>query len=414
MNNESKILKNIEYYEEIVREIVKTEEYDEFKKNYKEHKLLKKDISIIDAYITKASYEFLKFINKDLNSSTTTFAKDREALYRTGSYLDLLEVLKERINLNNVTTSKKDPVFKYKANNPFFVSYNQIKKEFDMNENKKNTELEVCCKNMYWLNKTIKTVRGLRFGRQDQYSKENKLNGKFFGNILYNCYNSQEIRNVDIKILDEYYKYLENKIEYSKFSENKYFKILKDKINTNMKKNASLKGKIPEIDTNFLMEDLAMSNLLNKLYVGKIYYIEKSMESIDKENILKRNKIKVGIIKQNKKKKKNKHKTLFCIIIPKYAMPFEVRIDDMYLKRDLGKFDLDFTNKIRTKMPYKKTINYKISKEQEEKLEEVTENFEILNKPAKELVSFTNKMLKGKTKEVLAYYKDESKEEKVC
>ena len=407
MNVDSKILKDIEYYEEIIGEVVKTEEYQEFKKNYKEHKLQKDEKSVIDAYITKVSFDLFKFLNTNLNLVTTTFARDRETLQKIGNFLDLLEVLKERVTLINITTSKKDPMFKYKANNPYFVNYDQIKKEFDMVENKKISDFEVCSKNMFWINKAIKTVRGLRFGRQVQYAKDNRLNSKVFGNLLYNSYNSKEIRNVDTRIIEEYYKYLDKKIEYIKFKENANFKILNEKINKTMKDNATLKGKIPEIDVNFLMQDLTMSNLLNKLYLGKVYYMEKAIEEADNENILKRKKIKIGIIRKAKRRSQDKHKTYMSILIPKYAVPFEVKIDEYYVKRDEDKLDLDYTNKRRGKMPYKKTINYKISKEQEEKLEEATENFEVLNPPAQRLVSYTNKILKGKTKEIMKYYKDE-------
>ncbi len=397
MNNESKILKDIDYYKEIIEAVRETEEYEEFSSKYKEHKIQKNEKSVDDAYVTSLSYELFRAFENNLNSSNTTSIKDREILANIGKYLDVLEILRERLTLNNTTISKKDPTLKYKVNNPFFVSYEQMKKEFDITENKKIGECEVCCKNMFWINKMIKTIRGIRFGRQMEYAKLNRLNTKVFRHILYSTYHSKEVRDVETNIMEDYYSYITGITTFDEFKKNENFKILKDNINSTMKDNASIKGKIPEIDVNFLMHDLTLSNLLTKLYLGKAYYMEKAIEKIDEEGIIRRNKIKVGTIL-------HKNKSSVCIIIPKYNIPFEVKIDKLYLRRDLDKLELDFKNKEVKELPCRKNIIYKITKEQAEKLAEVTESYSILNKPAQKLVDFTNLMYKGKTKEVLFNY----------
>ena len=397
MNNGKKILKDIEYYKETIEAVRETDEYLEFKSEYKEHKIQKNEKSIEDAYVAKVGYELFRAFDNNLNSSSTTFIKDREILANVGKFLDTLEILREKLNLNNSTISKKDPLFKYKVNNPFFVSYEQIKKEFDITENKKNGECEVCSKNMFWINKTIKTVRGLRFGRQMDYAKQNRLNSKVFRHILYTTYHAKEVRNVETNIMEDFYGYLNNIITYDEFKKNENFQKLKNYINKSMKDNASIKGKIPEIDVNFLMHDLTLSNLLTRLYLGKIYYMEKAIRKIDDEGIIRRNKIKVGTVKY-------KNKSSICIILPKYNIPFEIKIDRVYINRDLDKLNLDFIDKEVEKLPCRKNIIYKFTKEQCEKLSEVTESYSILNKPAKKLIDFSNLMCKGKTKEVLTYY----------
>ncbi len=194
MNKDKKILKDIEYYQEIAESVRETEDFDEFKKYYKEHKIQKTEQSVTDAYLTNVTYDLYKAFDNNFSSSNTTSIKDREILSKMGNYLNTLEILRERIDLNNTTTSKKDPLLMYKVNNPFFVTTEQMKKEFDMVENKNNSECEVCSKNMFWINKSIKTVKGLRNGRQTEYAKSNKLNNKVFRNILDNVYYSKEIR----------------------------------------------------------------------------------------------------------------------------------------------------------------------------------------------------------------------------